>query len=230
MHTLHCNVTGERRKALVKAVSEILDEDAVYLGTPNFSYKVGPCVINHDGAILFPLSPPFEVEGLREKLRERGFTAAELVEETNQLTVEMPRAGFSEDAYCRLQMIIRSKEKLLKKALGTDSLEIKVLEDRLLFPWFTLHGVRGETHAYTCLVSALCHMAKSLSRVTAKEREIDNEKFAFRLFLIRLGFVGEQYKGTRKILLKNLSGNSSWKSGYPPVRETQNEGGAPYEK
>ena len=191
---------------------------------------MGPYVIDKDGAVVLPIPIPPEADVLQEKLRARGFTAADPVNEPEELTVGMPREGFSEEDYSKLQMIIRSKEKLLKKALGTDSLEIKVLEDRLLFPWFTLHGVRAETHAYTCQVSALCHMAKSLSRVTAKEREIDNEKFAFRLFLIRLGFVGEQYKGTRKILLKNLSGNSSWKSGYPPVRETQNEGGAPYEK
>lgn len=230
MHTLHYHVTGERRKALVKAISEILGEDAVYLGTPNFSYKVGPCVINQDGAILFPLSPLSEVEDLRERLRERGFTAAELVEEDNQLTVEMPRTGFSEDAYCRLQMIIRSKEKLLKKAFGTGTLEIETSQDKLFFPWFTLHNLEGEADAYTRFVAALCHMAKTATRVTAREQDIENEKFTFRLFLIRLGFVGAEYKTARKILLRNLSGNSSWKSGHPPVRETRNEGGAPYEK
>lgn len=227
MYILHYRVTGERRKAQVRAVSEILGEDAVYLGAPSFSYRVGSCVIDKDGTLILPIPISPEANALREKLQARGFMA---VNEPEELTVGMPREGFSEEDYSKLQMIVRSKEKLLKKALGTDSLEIKVLEDRLLFPWFTLHGVRGETHAYVCLVTALCRMAKSLSRVTAKEREIDNEKFAFRLFLIRLGFVGEQHKVTRKILLKNLSGNSSWKSGHPPVRETQNEGGAPYGK
>lgn len=230
MHTLHYHVTGERRKALVKAISEILGEDAVYLGTPNFSYKVGPCIINHDGAILFPLSQPSEVEDLREKLQARGFTATESVTEFEQLTVEMPREGFSEDTYCKLQMIIRSKEKLLKKALGTDTLEIQMSQEKLFFPWFTLHDLEGEADAYTRFVAALCHMAQTATRVTARERDIENEKFTFRLFLIRLGFVGTEYKTARKILLRNLSGNSSWKNGHPPVRETQNEGGAPYEK
>ena len=39
-----------------------------------------------------------------------------------------------------------------------------------------------------------------------------------RIFLIRLGFVGDDYKKARKILLRNLSGNSSWKSGHRPER------------
>jgi len=40
---------------------------------------------------------------------------------------------------------------------------------------------------------------------------LENDKFAMRIFLVRLGFVGDEYKTARKILLRNLSGNSSWK-------------------
>ena len=39
-----------------------------------------------------------------------------------------------------------------------------------------------------------------------------------RIFLIRLGFIGDDFKKARKILLRNLSGNSSWKSGHRPER------------
>ena len=83
-------------------------------------------------------------------------------------------------------------------------------------------------------------MAKTQQRVTAKEREITNDKFTMRLFLIRLGFVGEEYKTARKILLQNLTGNSAWKAGYAPERATNNlvsaestaeiAGGVPYAK
>ena len=43
---------------------------------------------------------------------------------------------------------------------------------------------------------------------------VDNEKYAFRCFLLRLGLIGNEYKVTRKILMKNLSGNASFKSGH----------------
>jgi hypothetical protein len=54
-------------------------------------------------------------------------------------------------------------------------------------------------------------MAKAQKRVTATEQPVDNEKYAFRCFLLRLGFIGTEYKESRKILLKNLSGNSAFK-------------------
>ncbi len=56
-------------------------------------------------------------------------------------------------------------------------------------------------------------MAKDAKRVTAKEKETDNDKYAFRCFLLRLGFIGDEYKSDRKVLLKNLTGSSAFKSG-----------------
>lgn len=56
-------------------------------------------------------------------------------------------------------------------------------------------------------------MAKNATRVTASDKDVDNEKYAFRCFLLRLGFIGADYKTDRKILLKNLTGSSAFKSG-----------------
>lgn len=67
--------------------------------------------------------------------------------------------------------------------------------------------------------TALCEMAKTQQRVNATEKQVENEKYAFRCFLIRLGFVGSEYKTERKILLKNLSGNSAFKNSAPPKAE-----------
>ena len=58
-------------------------------------------------------------------------------------------------------------------------------------------------------------MARNAKRVTATEKPADNEKYAFRCFLLRLGFIGAEYKEERKILLKNLSGSSAFKNGGP---------------
>ena len=58
-------------------------------------------------------------------------------------------------------------------------------------------------------------MARTQKRITAKEKEVDNEKYAFRCFLLRLGFIGAEYKAERKILLRNLSGSSAFKGGNP---------------
>ena len=67
--------------------------------------------------------------------------------------------------------------------------------------------------AYTHFIAALCDMARNQKRITATEKEVENEKYAFRCFLLRLGFIGAEYKEERKILLKNLSGSSAFKNG-----------------
>ena len=58
-------------------------------------------------------------------------------------------------------------------------------------------------------------MARNQKRVVAKEKATDNDKYAFRCFLLRLGFIGAEYKSERKILLRNLTGSSAFRSGQP---------------
>ena len=53
-------------------------------------------------------------------------------------------------------------------------------------------------------------MAKESTRVTATEKEVESEKYAFRGFLLRLGFIGADSKALRKTLMKNLSGSAAF--------------------
>jgi hypothetical protein len=217
MRDIDFNVVGERRKLLVRAMSEILGEDAVYQGAPSFSYTVDGYTISRNGVVSCPDSVTSEeVHQLIAALQARGFSPIHTESKAAMFTVEMPRDGFSEDAYGRLQKIIASKAALLKKAIGTETLEIEMSQEKLFFPWFTLHDLEGEADAYTKLIAALYNMAKTQKRVVARARETPNEKFAMRLLLVRLGFIGDKYKAARKFLLRNLTGNSSWKDGHPP--------------
>jgi len=113
----------------------------------------------------------------------------------------------------KLARILEAKGNLIKKALGVDNLPIEIGEDTISFPWFSELPDADTSTAYTHFISALCRMSKEQKRVTATEKEVDNEKYAFRCFLLRLGFIGEEYKTDRKILLKNLTGSSAFKSG-----------------
>ena len=102
--------------------------------------------------------------------------------------------------------------RLIKKALGVEDLRIEVLDDRVVFPWFPEVEL-DEAVAYTNFISKLCLMTKNAKRVNVTEKEVDNEKYAFRCFLLRLGFIGAEYKTDRRILLKNLTGSSAFKNG-----------------
>lgn len=114
-----------------------------------------------------------------------------------------------------LTNLLTAKGSLIKKALGVDDLRIEVTEDKVTFPWFPETPDPEAIKAYTHFIAALCKMSRELKYISATEKEIDNEKYAFRCFLLRLGFIGDEYKAERRILLRNLSGNSSWKNGAP---------------
>jgi len=140
-------------------------------------------------------------------------------DDPDRLVIEVPLEGFSNTALYNLEKLVASKAALIMKSIGlSQSGEAEVLpivreDDSLCFPWFKLGTSLEETHAYTQLVHALCEMAKKQKRVVAKEKPADSEKYAFRCFLLRLGFIGDEYATARKILLSNLSGNGSFKSG-----------------
>ena len=102
------------------------------------------------------------------------------------------------------------KATLIRKALGADRLDIEIDEEKVSFPWWDTPPEPEEAQAYTAFIAALCKMAKEAKRVTATEKDVDSEKYAFRGFLLRLGFIGAGSKAYRKLLLKNLSGNAAF--------------------
>ena len=219
MNTLDYNVSGEKRKRLVRAMSEILGEDAVYQGAPSFAYQVDDYTVSRNGLVTCPdTATREEIIQLVGTLREQGFVLENLEDDSSVFTVEMPRTGFTATALDNLKKIVASKAELFKRAIGADTLEIVITKDRVRFPWFTLHGLEGETDAYTKLIAGICDMAKRQKRVVAREHPITNYKFTMRVFLIRLGFIGPEYQTARTLLLRNLTGNSSWLAGPPPER------------
>ena len=225
------NVTGAKRKELVKAIADATGAKAKYMGMPTAAYEVDYFTVTKDGTLLFDdRADSEEVEQVLEAIVAAGFecepqdgadSEVEEVPETSDsaaqaatdgLAVAVPRNSLSDAAIENLQRIVESKAALIKKALGSDNLPIEVTDEKVSFPWFT--QMDGDSaKAYMHLVSALCEMARNAKRVTATEKEVDNEKYAFRCFLLRLGFIGAEYKTERKILLKNLTGSSAFKNG-----------------
>lgn len=231
---LDYNVTGAERKRLVQAIAAHTGEDAKYLGAPSFSYRVGRYTIDRNGKVSFNLAyvDGYMLKSLTEALSGQGFAAQDtdyntegdetehVAAEVDGLTIQMPADSFTSDALNNLHTIIAAKGRLIRKALGVDLLPIQVEGDKVSFPWFSGEATAEEVKAYTHLVTALCGMARTQKRITAKERDTDNEKYAFRCFLLRLGFIGPEYKEERKILLRNLSGSSAFKNGAPKEENT----------
>lgn len=83
----------------------------------------------------------------------------------------------------------------------------------------TLHA--GEIKSYIQLCMAISHQAlvqKSASRIKTQS---SNEKYTFRVWLLRLGLIGDEFKTARHHLLKNLDGNIAWKD--PAQAEAQKQ-------
>ena len=202
------NLEGRARKELAAAISEITGEKAVYRQMPTCNYDIGEITVTRDGSVEYP-----DGSDIIDRLAERGFLAEP---EKTALTIEIPNT-LTETEQDSLNRLIASKAALIKKAVDADCLEVVFNEDTVAFPWFMLtEGSEGEeTAAYTAFVTALVDMVKRQKRITATEKFVENEKYAFRCFLLRLGFIGEGYKTARKILLKNLTGSSAWKGGVP---------------
>lgn len=237
--TANYNVTGSDRKELVNLVAETIGSPAKYQGAPSFAYTVDYITIDRNGVLSFDnRADTGVIENLLEQLAEHGFTAElpetapdspdtaenseveevpgdeEITEhdETVGLTIYLPKDKANIDL---LRQLVQGKSGLIKKALGLKNLPIEEDSDEIVFPWFAdASGLSpDEVKAYTAFISALCKLSANAKRVSMTEKPVDNEKYAFRCFLLRLGFIGREHKTTRKILLRNLEGSSAFKNG-----------------
>ena len=205
------NIEKNQRKALAQKIGELTGSEVKYLGVPSCGYQIGAYTLDKE-AVLHGDELPDEI---RSELQKAGYTAED---EPVALTISMPRDFFTEQSMNNLLQLIANKETLLKHALETESLAVNECEETVEFPWFTIEK-DGDGDAYAKFITMLCEFAKNLQRVVNKPDTSDNEKYAFRCFLLRLGMIGEEYKPVRRVLLRRLTGSSAFRHGKP-------EGGA----
>lgn len=218
---LHFNVKGESRKAMVTAIEKEIGGKARYLGVPSCAYEIGNYTVGRNGELEFgDFDDIDEVAPIVDAcVMATGITPAEWegnkdAEETEtegamELTVTIP---FTKVNVGNLTSLLEAKGSLIKDALGITDLRFEMNEDSVSFPWFSKVD-QEEAMTYTKFITAICEMTMKQKRITAKPKENENEKYAFRCFLLRLGFIGDEYKADRKLLLSKLNGSSAFKSG-----------------
>jgi hypothetical protein len=230
------NLAGTKRKELVQAIAEITGEKADYMRMPTCAYEIGDITVDKDGGVS--CSDEEKMQMVMKALNEKGFTAEEDAEtkqpeqaETTEpehtteeeketaedeqepaLTISLPLASANVGI---LRNLISAKESLIKKALGITDTRINITDEKIEFPWFDRELTPEETNAYMLFLTQLCKLSKELKHASSKPVETDNEKYAFRTWLLRMGFIGPDFKAARKILLKNLSGSSAFRNGAP---------------
>ena len=234
---IHYNITKEQRKKMVEIVGRTLGVQPIYCGAPTFAYRGGAFEITRDGCICFGDEvDEAEVERVRTALREAGFaaeedasemttaeveTAGEAAVETaattddeDKLNISLPRSFLTETALKNLDALLASKGHLIQKAFNIEKATYTLTDEMIKFAWFRGKIAEDTVRAYTDFISKLCEMAQKQKRAVAKEKAVENEKYAFRCFLLRLGMIGDDYKTSRRILLQNLTGSSAFKCGH----------------
>ncbi|MCH4007679.1 MAG: virulence protein [Eubacterium sp.] len=213
---LSYNATGEERKSLVTEICRITGDVSEYQYMPTCAYKIGDVTVDKTGTVF--CEDEEKLRHIEEELKKVAFVPSDNVEDEKVeeekcgLTIEVPLDKVSVG---NLSNILQAKGTLIRHALGISDLGFEIKEDRIAFPWFSEMPEAEEAKAYTDFISKLCKLTKELKRASSREMPVTNEKYTFRCFLLRLGFIGSEYKKERKILLENLSGNSSWKNGAP---------------
>ena len=143
-----------------------------------------------------------------EALSNAGFTAE------GNASVIFSKEDSTELKLTTLSNLIKSKQTLLKKALSVDEeLTVIVTETEVAFSFFNASLNSDIALAYIVLSRLLMEQAKTLKYASPNEKPVDNEKYTFRCFLLRLGLIGDEYKQTRKILLNQLLGSSAFRDG-----------------
>ena len=73
----------------------------------------------------------------------------------------------------------------------------------------------GKLKSYIQLCLALSQAAKDLRSASPKEQQKENKKFAMRTWLMRLGFIGDEFATARETLTENLTGDAGFRFGRP---------------
>ena len=209
---------SKQRPKLAQEIGNILGTAPHYERVQSCAYDIAGYRLDKEGVLHIPEGVEETAKDLILQLRERGFqddaeVTKEMPVQQDKLTIAIPRESFTDTALENLQKIIANKHTLFQRAFRADSTEIEITDEKINFTWFPYTVDGDEIAAYTQFISRLCDMARDAKRVSSKPIETDNDKYAFRCFLLRLGFIGKEYKTVRKILLRNLTGNSAFRYG-----------------
>ena len=203
---------SKQRPKLAQEIGNLLGTAPHYERVPSCAYNIAGYRLDKEGVLHIPEGAEETAKDMILQLRERGFQdnveATVEAPEEDKLTIGIPRENFTDSALENLQKIIANKQTLFQRAFRTDSIEIEITEGKINFTWFPYIADGDEIAAYTQFISRLCDMARDAKRVSSKPTETYNDKYAFRCFLLRLGFI----KTARKILRRNLTGNSAFRS------------------
>ena len=210
------NVTGTERKALVKAIENIIQETAVYKKAPTFEYTVGNFTIDKNGTVS--CDDGDALERLTHNLIADGFSSEETsavepaaeagTPEPISLTVEVPMTNHTGSSIRNLINLVYTRADLLNKALGTsfrvDAGLIQALKDEASI--LTKESLLAAIAAYEDEHSkAIDGLAITQERITFGTLPETNDTEMLRTFTILCGMMNKQALDQKRIQAKTVN-------------------------
>ena len=237
---MNIKLATDNRKEAAARLAEITGAESRYTKVPRCAYEVGPYTIEKDGSItvaedadLAPLQTLAD-EGLVEPFEAPATepAAEEAEAEPINLTVEVPMKHHNGATLRNLINLIYTRAGLLNKALGTGfrvDEELQAIRDfeaehgkAIDGLTFTPEGITFSSlpettdaeklRTFTILAGMMNKQAVDQKRIQAKAVNDENEKYALRIWLTRLGMNGSEFKEARKVLMANLTGHCAFRT------------------
>jgi len=238
---MRIETNAANRKDVVKAVSGILGQPAKYMGVPTCSYQIGNCTIDKSGAVVtedektaelvtaglteqgFIGSPEPEMNKTTVSLPMKDMTAEGLKNLIFLIRSKQYLIGraFAEDVFRVPTALVEalgsaevSDTEAFLQAFQSHAEDCRGISFQDGMITFTLPAISDPDmiKAFTHLAAAMVQQAREQKRISPKETIEENEKYYMRIWLLRLGFGGKDGKEVRDLLLKNLKGNSAFRT------------------
>lgn len=235
---------AETGKQIAPIIEDVLGARAKYMGPPSFCYEVGSVVVQRDGNV----KTDTHIEEITERLGEENLLLDEDELEikipikdmdarqlTNLLNILFSRQKMlnhsigADTFYVDESLVSYLKE---DKPESVDAVKenaarfemtkgFHFTDDEVVFTGFPVYK-DGSVVAYCSLVAMIVEQARKSRRTTAKIVEAENEKYAARIWLNQLGLTGRGGKEIRQIFLRNLEGNSAFRTEESKARWNEN--------
>lgn len=228
---------GMERKQMAQIISKVTGSPVKYAGPPSFAYETGAYHIDRNAKITSPVD--HTLQQVMSTLKEKGVTtqgdgAISIAMENHsgaslrnlvnlisskesllQKSLDRTKGIIPTDTVTHLNSVrLETVRDYIEAMAGTDSGDIQFdfESETINLCFFNATLEYEEMKAHLELSKALIEQAKKLRYTSYLQKEVDNEKYAFRCFLLRLGFIGDDLKTERKWLLSKLTGDGSFKS------------------
>ena len=240
-------IKDSNRKPLVKALEDATGMKRVYLGPPSFTYEVGEysvlrdrleiqdCDVNnkiiHSLIAKDLVEEQGDVKGISFDFPMEGQTGKTLLNLVNMIRCRQMLLNQALGRPGAFHIDEKAREKLSSAApetagdfilevgkLGASKFKGVTFENNWIHFTGFPYTLDAETNrAYKDIAGLMCKAALESEHIKWKSDVVTNPKYSFRVWLIRLGMNGDEYKTTRQVLLSNLPGSAAFRTSEQAV-------------